>query len=101
MPHNLWVAADGLGVALRDDTAVIQYRDMLTQAHNKAHVVFDEQNRDVEFIPHKTDGLHQFGSLIGVHTSRRLVQQQQLGIRCQRSGDLQLALLSVDRKSVV
>ena len=57
--------------------------------------MFDEQNRDVEFIPHKTDGLHQFGSLIGVHTSRRLVQQQQLGIRCQRSGDLQLALLSV------
>ena len=45
----------------------IQYRDMLTQAHNKAHVVFDEQNRDVEFIPHKTDGLHQFCLL---YTSR-------------------------------
>ena len=69
--------ADGLGVALRDDTAVIQYRDMLTPANNKAHVVFDEQNRDVEFIPHKTDGLHQFGSLIAVSYTHLDVYKRQ------------------------
>ena len=68
---------------------------MLTQAHNKAHVVFDEQNRECRIYPHKTAVSIEFGTLIGVHASRRLVQQQQLGIRCQRSGDLQLALLSV------
>ena len=68
---------------------------MLTQAHNKAHVVFDEQNRDVEFIPHKTDGLHQFGSLIGVHASRRLVEQQQLRTGRQRAGNFKPALLAI------
>ena len=50
---------------------------MLTQAHNKAHVVFDEQNRDVEFIPHKTDGLHQFGSLIAVSYTHLDVYKRQ------------------------
>ena len=46
---------------------------------------------------YKTYRIHQFLGLVWIHTCRRLVQKQKLGIRGKGAGDLQLTLLAVGK----
>ncbi len=68
--------------ALGDDPAVVQHADALADAHDQIHVVLNEQHGDLEGIADAWRMLlHQLRRLGGVHARRRLVQQQQRGIR--------------------
>ena len=57
--------------------------------------MFDQQNRQLQFIPDPADHFHQFVRFLRVHARRRLVEQQQLGLGRQRPGDFQPALFAV------
>ena len=54
-----------------------------------------EQDRHIKMVPNKTDGLSKVFRFVGVHARRGLVQQQELGVGGQGTGDLQLSLLTV------
>ena len=83
------------GGAGRNGGAEVQHLNPLADLHHKTHVVLDEQDRDLEFIPDVVDDLEQFLRLGGVHAGRRFVQQQQFHVGGQRPGDLQPALFAV------
>ena len=92
---DLGIVADLIRGALGDDTAEIQHRDALADAHDQAHVMLDQQHSDVELIADAADGLGQLSGFRGVHTRGRLIQQQQLGAGGQRTHDLQTALCAI------
>ena len=57
--------------------------------------MLDQKDCHIELIPHKMDRFHQLFRLVRVHACRRLVEQQQLWIRCKCTRNLKLSLLSV------
>ena len=59
--------------------------------------MLDQKNGHIKVITNKTDGIHQFLSFIGVHTSCRLIQKKKLRLCCQCSGNLQLSLLTIEK----
>ena len=61
--------------------------------------MLDQQHRDLERIPYLPDVLHQLRRLRRVHARRRLVQQQQTRVRCQRPQDLQPPLRAVGQRA--
>ena len=58
-----------------DDTAVIEHNKVLANSHDKAHIVLNEQNRDMETIANQLDRLHELRRLRRVHTGRRFIKQ--------------------------
>ena len=94
-PNDPGVVGDLVGGACGDDLAVINDNDPFTDAHNKAHVVFDEEDGHPEPGPDEGDGLHQLGGFGGVHAGGGLVQQEDLGPGGDGPGNLQLALAAV------
>ena len=78
-----------------DLLAVVEDRDPVADAHDHAHVVLDEQDRQAQLVPDPAEEGHHRGRLGRVHARRRLVEQQQLGPGRERSGDLEAALVAV------
>src|SRR5207253_2182948 len=78
-----------------DGLAVIQDGNSFADAHDQLHVVFDEQNADLELVADEADQLHQFDLLLRVHSGGRLVEQQQARLGGQRPRDLEAALIAV------
>jgi hypothetical protein len=70
---------------------------LITQPHDDFHVVFDEQDGQIEFLLDLLDELHQICGLVGVHSGCRFVQQQQLGLQRQRTADFQPPLVAYGR----
>ena len=92
---DLRVVLNFVGRALGDDVAEVQHADALTDAHDQAHIVFNEQDGDLEGVADLYDILHELGGLGGVHAGRGLIQEQQGGIGGQGADDLQAALGAV------
>ena len=57
--------------------------------------MLDQQDGHFKFIADVVDDLQQFLGLGGVHARRRFIEEQQLHIGGQRTGDLQAALLTI------
>ena len=81
--------------ALRDLLAEIEHRDPFADAHDNLHVVLDQQDRQVQVATQPGDELGHLAGLAGIHASGRLVQQQQLRVRRQRSRPLEPALIAI------
>ena len=75
--------------------AVVEDGDPVADAHDDPHVVLDEQDGQAELGSQPADEVGQVARLLGVHAGGRLVEQQELRTRGQRSRDLQPALVAV------
>src|SRR6266480_6632810 len=76
------VAADRLRRALGDLLAVVEHDDALRDVHDHLHVVLHEQDRLALRVQHADVVLHLVDHR-RVHGRRRLVEQDELGIRHQ------------------
>src|ERR1043166_3203413 len=92
---HLRICPDLLGCAFRDLDSVIENEDPHAESHHHLHVVLDQQHGDLKFLFHELDQLHQLLFLARIHSGGRLVQEQKLWSRRQRTDDLQPALIAV------
>src|SRR5947209_20465780 len=69
--------------ALRDQFAEIEHRNAISDIHNEAHVVLDEQNGDT-LSSNLSDQIGETCSLATIESSRRFIEQQQFGFRRER-----------------
>ena len=83
---------------LGDDASVVQHLEALAQAHDERHVVFHHDDRQPEIGLDLPDEPGQLGRLSRVHPGRRLIQQEDGGLRRQGPGNLQLALVPVRQR---
>ena len=83
------------GSTFGDLLAVVEHGDALGDAHHDLHVVFDQQDRQLQVVPHRPHELRQRLGFLRVHAGRRLVEQQQSRPGRQRPGDLHPPLVSV------
>ena len=91
---NTGIALHFLRRAFGDLPAEIQHRDAIADAHHQAHIVLDQQDRDAAGLQ-VHDGTEQLHALGHVHAGRRLIQQQHVRFRGERSRNLQQSLLGV------
>src|SRR2546426_1529363 len=89
---DLGVAADRGGLPSRQQLAEVEDVDVVANPHHQAHVVIDQQHRDVEPLPHRVQQLRQTRRLLRVEAGRRLVQQQQPRPHRERARDLDTPL---------
>ena len=89
------VATDLFGRALGDLLAVVEDRHPVADAHDHAHVVLDEQDRQAVLGPQPVDERHHLLRLAWVHAGRGLVEQQQRGLAAERARHLQASLVAV------
>ena len=59
--------------ALRYDAPVLKNVNPFADAHHQFHVVFDEQDRQVEGVAYLANEAHQFRLLLRVHSGGRLI----------------------------
>ena len=78
-----------------EQTAEVHGHDAVCEVHDQAHVVLDQDHRDVEFAADVEDESRHVLGLLGVHTGDRLVEQQQLGFHRQRPTELDALLDAV------
>src|SRR5262249_20321278 len=88
------VLANLVRQALGDLLAELQHDDAVADAHDQAHVVLDEQDRDAR-VADAPDEFEQPVLLRGVEAGRWLVEAQQRRVRRERSRDLETSLLAV------
>ena len=67
----------------------------MADAHHDFHVVFHQQDGELELLLHELDQLHQFHLFRWVHSGCRFVQQEQLGLGGQGADDLESALIAI------
>ncbi|GAB1428199.1 hypothetical protein MASR2M17_16270 [Aminivibrio sp.] len=60
-------------------------------------MVLDEQDRDIEFLPHLGDEPGEAPGLLGVHPRGGLVEEEKGGVRGQCPGNLKLPLQAVGK----
>ena len=71
---------------------------MLADTHHHLHVVLDEQDR-YSPVADALDELHELAALLWVHPGGRLVEQQQVWLSGERSGDLEPSLVAVGERA--
>src|SRR5690349_965077 len=86
---HLWMVADGRRVALGDDPAVVQHLDPVAQVHDQRDVMGDQHDRDVLLVPQPPDQRQQLLRLDGVHAGVRLIEQEDLRLGRDGTGDLE------------
>src|ERR671931_2703054 len=59
------------------------------------HVVLDHEDRQAALLAKPSDQLGDLGGLVGVHSRRRLVEQQEPWAGGQRTGDLETPAVGV------
>ncbi len=84
--NDMLIALNLFSGSTRDHFTEIHHRDLFANTHHNAHLMFDQQNRQVE-----TWSRMKWISSIKVVASlgscqRRLIQEKQLRVRCQRTG---------------
>ena len=65
------------GRAFGDLAAEIEHDDLVGDRHHHRHVVFDEEDAQLELVPQRADQLAELVDLGMRETGRRLVEQQQ------------------------
>src|ERR671917_718581 len=81
--------------ALGDLLAVIQHGYPVGDAHDHPHLVLDEEDGDPPLLPQPPDELREARGLLRVHPRRRLVEEEQLGLRGQGARYLEAPLIPV------
>ena len=74
---------------------MVHDHDVIADAHDHPHVVFDEQHAQPEVGAEPADERGHLGGLVRVHPGRRLVEQQQGRLVAQRTGELEAPLVAV------
>jgi hypothetical protein len=85
---HLGVVANRRGPAFGQDLSEVEHVHVIADPHDQAHVVVDQQHRDVEPLAHRAQQASQARGFLRVKPGRRLIQQQQAGTHRQRSRDL-------------
>src|SRR3954453_185562 len=80
---------------LGDHFAVVEDRDPVADAHDDAHVMFDEQDRQAHLRPELPDEVGHLARLAVVHAGRRFVQEEELRTGRQCARDLQPTLVAI------
>ena len=75
--------------------AVVEHRDPLGDAHDELHVVLDEQDGELQVVAHLADEADELQRFLRVHPRGGLVEEQELGLRRERTGDLEAPLIAV------
>jgi hypothetical protein len=83
------VGRDLVERAFGDLDAVVECDDAVGDALDDVHVVLDHEDRVAAFVAQLADQLRQLVRLDGVHAGRRLVQEQEAGVRGHRARDLE------------
>src|SRR6516164_9274991 len=89
-----WVFTDRRRYAVGDLPTELQHHDTVGDAHHQPHVVLDQQY-GVPVVPDLLDQFDQSGFLARVETGGRLVEAQQLRLRCESTRYLQAPLVAV------
>src|SRR5438105_3496487 len=76
------------GRSLRDLLAEVEADHAVGDAHHQVHVVLDDQHRQSELLVDSAEEDHQVGDLVVVEAAGRLVEEQELGPRDDRPGQL-------------
>ena len=85
--NHLRIVADFLVRSLRDDFAEVQHINFVANLLDQRHIVFDHQH--AQAVAAQTDDLlTEFVRLNRIHARRRLIQQNQLRLNCQRARHL-------------
>ena len=87
---------DSVGRPFGDDATEVEDGDAVAQAHDEAHVVFDQENA-VAAIADIADFFHQFGLFRRIHAGNRLVEQQQLRFGGKGAGEFKLTLVTIGK----
>ena len=74
---------------------------MFRNAHYHAHLVFDQQNRQMKSVPYKVDQIHQLNGLLRVHARCGLVEQQELQEQNKAIGDARREVVTVPEGELV
>ena len=80
---------DLVGAAFRQQVAQVHHVDRVDEVEQDLQSVLNDQESNAMFIAQARDLLEDLISQVGRHTSRRLVQQQQLGLAHQSARDFQ------------
>src|SRR5947209_6164804 len=91
---HLRVVDDLLGRAFLELAAIVDDEGAVTDLERLRHVVIGDQHALAEFNLEPADLALEVFNGDRVHAAERLVQKDQLGLRYQRAGDLQLAALA-------
>ena len=89
--RTIGLACTSVGRAERDDLAEVEHVDVVARAHDEAHVVLDEQDREPG-AGELDEQLGELGGLGLVETGRRLVEQHDARLGGQRARHLDQAL---------
>ena len=86
--NNFRIAAHDVGRTAGDKRTVLKYKELLAHLHDEAHIVLDEQHRHPA-LADGVDKLDEHRRLGVVHAPGRLVENDELGIGGQRTGDFE------------
>ena len=91
--------------AVSDLPSEVEHDDLLGDVHHDAHVVFDQEHRDAEGLVHVEDEARHVFLLLDRHPGHRLVEENELGLLRERTGELDALLDPVgkvrdDRRAV-
>jgi len=81
--------------AFGDLQAVVEDGDALAHAHDHAHRMFHQQEREFELAVNTLDKLNEFNFLRGVHARGRFIQEEQARLGRERAHDFEAALFAV------
>ena len=81
--------------SLGDLLAVVEHRHAVGDPHHDFHVVLDEQDGQVFFLPKARDERREVGRLLRVHPRGRLVEEDELRLGRERTGHLEPSLVAV------
>ena len=93
--NHAGIAANDVGIAFGNFGAVIKHRDTLGNRHHQAHIMFDEHDRQAQFIAQAADELGRRDGLLGVHAGGRLIKQNEFGLPSKGTGNLKAALVTI------
>src|SRR5690606_24734600 len=81
--------------AVSDCLAVINDVDCVADVHHDGHVVFYEDDGQVQLITQEADLTVEFEGFLAIHTGSWLIEEQQLGVEHQRARNLEATLRAV------
>ena len=72
---DLGIPADLLRPAAGEQLAEVEHVDVVAGPHDQAHVMVDQQHRDLEAVPDQRQQVGQPNRLLGVQAGRGLVEE--------------------------
>src|SRR5215213_3155103 len=78
-----------------DLETVVDYGHLVRDAHDDFHVMFDEENGEVEIAAQAVDEVGHLRRFLRIHSGSWLVEEEQLGLAGEGPRDLEPALITV------